>query len=88
MLWVSRNVVLWLKHFDVRVLVPMFDLKFCSRIHIYMYMYIKMKKKNDETTVTTTMVTVFLVPRGVEQTVVPAMRVDTLRGGRKGEPQH
>ena len=32
---VSRNVVLWSKHFDIRILDPMFYLKLCNRIYIY-----------------------------------------------------
>ena len=40
-----------------------------------------------EKTTTTTM-TVFLGPRGGRKRAVPADTVDTLRGGRKGDPQH
>ena len=32
--------------------------------------------------------TVFLGPRGDRKRAVPADTVDTLRGGRKGDPQH
>ena len=36
-----------------------------------------------------TITTMFLVPRAwVEQKTVPVMIVDTLKGGRKGDPQH
>ena len=36
----------------------------------------------------TTIITVFLGPRGGRKKAVPAISVDTLRGGRKGDPQH
>ena len=35
-----------------------------------------------------TITTVFLGPRGGRKRAVPAISVDTLRGGRKGDPQH
>ena len=40
-----------------------------------------------EKTTTTTM-TVFLGPGGGRKRAVPADMVDSLRGGRKGDPQH
>ena len=42
-LCVSRKVVLWSKHFDIRILVPMSYLKLCTYIYtlyIYIYVYI------------------------------------------------
>ena len=30
----------------------------------------------------------FLVPRGGRKRAVPAMTIDTVRGGRKGDPKH
>ena len=39
-LCVSGKVVLWSKHFDIIILVPMFYLKLCNHIYIYIYIYI------------------------------------------------
>ena len=36
----------------------------------------------------TVTITVFLVSQGARKRAVPANTVDTLRGGRKGDPQH
>ena len=41
-----------------------------------------------KTTEKITIITVFLGPRGGRKRVVPAIRVDTVRGGRKGDPKH
>ena len=41
-----------------------------------------------EENIAITMITVFLGPRGIRKRAVPAISVDTLRGGRKGDPQH
>ena len=38
-LCVSGKVVLWSKHFDIRVLVPMLYVKLCNHKYIYIYIY-------------------------------------------------
>ena len=58
-------------------------------IYIYMNIYIykveRLIKEKNTTTITTTE---FLVPRGVgRKRAVPAISVDTLKGGRIGDPQ-
>ena len=50
-------------------------------------LYRKRIGKTEKITTITTM-TVFLGPRGGRKRAVPADTVDTLRGGRKGDPQH
>ena len=44
--------------------------------------------KTKETIRTTTRMMVFLGPRGGRKRAVPADTVDTLSGGRKGDPRH
>ena len=39
LLWGSGNIFPWSKHFDIRMLGPMFYLKLCNHIYIYMYIY-------------------------------------------------
>ena len=45
------------------------------------------KVERDKTFIMRT-TTVLLVPRGGRKREVPAISVDTLMGGRKGDPQH
>ena len=64
-------------------------------VYLYMYIYIDIRTKtniyvgsrmvNKNNTTTTT--TVFLAPRGSRHRAVAAISVDTLRGGRIGDPQ-
>ena len=83
-LCVTGKVVLWSKHFDIIILVPMFYLKCCIHTYIYIYIYTYIyiynkielgnnNNKYDRAPGAT----------GRSKKVVPAISVDTLRGGRK-----
>ena len=75
-------------HFDIRISVPMFYLKVCSHISIYIESYrkqndSKQKKLTLSITKSLIIIAVFLVPQEERKREVPAISVDTLRGGKK-----
>ena len=84
---VSGKVVLWPKHFDIRIRVPMFYSKLGNHIiYTFMYIYIiyiysRMGKNNNNYD---------RVPgvAGGRERVAPAISVDTIRGARKKDLQH
>ena len=59
----------------------MFHLKLCNHVNIYIYIYIPIYKVEWLKRMTNITATIFFL-------AVPAISVDTLRGGRKADPQH